>query len=224
MRALTPAALTVLRLLCEGPMHPYEMQGVIRRQGLDRMVRITHGSLYHTVDRLVEAELIEPVETSRAGRRPERTVYAITEAGRDAAVDRLRQMLSAVTPEFPGYRAALAFLSLLTPAEASAQLEQRTVALEAELAGQQAAYDLLRKKGLPRVALLEIEHLLATIRAELDLTSAIVEDLRSGRLTWSAADDPSDLGDLGGLVGPADRLGLGGPGDPGDRVTGGPQA
>ncbi|HEY9389872.1 MAG TPA: PadR family transcriptional regulator [Mycobacteriales bacterium] len=222
MRALTPAALTVLRLLCEGPLHPYEMQGVIRRRGLDRMVRITHGSLYHTVDRLVEAGLIEPVETSRAGRRPERTVYAITEAGRDAAVDRLRQMLSTVAPEFPGYRAALAFLSLLTPAEASVQLGQRTVALQAELAGQQAAYDVLRKRGLPRVALLEIEHLLATTRAELDLTGAIVEDLDSGRLTWSAADGRSGLGDLGGPVAPDGPEGPGVPEGPGDQVTGGP--
>lgn len=186
MRTLTPLALTVLRLLCQSPMHPYQLRCEIERQGIDRMVKVTHGALYHSVDRLVEAELIEPVETSRAGRRPERTVYAITDAGREAATGRLRQMLSTPSPEYPGYRTALAFLSMLTPAEAGAHLGRRSVLLEAQLASYQTAYDGLRRRGLERVSLLEVEHLLAVTRAELDLTRSIVEDLESGRLTWSA--------------------------------------
>lgn len=198
MRTLTPLALTVLGLLCRSPMHPYQLRCEIERQGIDRMVKVTHGALYHSVDRLVEAELIEPVETSRAGRRPERTVYAITEAGREAAAGRLRQMLSTPSPEYPGYRTALAFLAMLSPAEAGANLGRRTVLLEAELASYQTAYDGLRRRGLARVSLLEVEHLLAVTRAELDLTRSIVEDLESGRLTWSADSDSTDTTDATG--------------------------
>ncbi|HEX5493553.1 MAG TPA: PadR family transcriptional regulator [Mycobacteriales bacterium] len=189
MRALTPLALTVLRLLSQSPMHPYQLRCEIEKQGIDRMVRMTHGALYHTVDRLVEAELVEPVETSRSGRRPERTVYAITDAGRDAATRRLHHLLSNITPEFPSFRAALSFVSMLPPAEVSALLGRRGVLLEADLAAYQTTYDGLMKRGLARVSLLEVEHLLALTRAELDLTRSIVDDLDSGRLTWSADED-----------------------------------
>lgn len=187
VRTVTPLGLAVLRLLCGEPMHPYQMRCAMEQQGIDRMVKVTHGALYHTVDRLAAAELIRPVETSRCGRRPERTVYAITESGREAATARLRQLLATLTPEYPGYRTALTFLSLLRPAEASVLLGRRAVLLEAELAAHQTAYDALRKQGLPRVSLLEVEHLIAIGRAELSLTRAIIDDLDSGRLTWAVA-------------------------------------
>ena len=41
------------------------------------------GSLYHTVERLQRNGLIEVVDTQRDGRRPERTVYGMTQAGLD---------------------------------------------------------------------------------------------------------------------------------------------
>src|SRR5512142_2898145 len=82
-RTLTPLALTVLRLLQERDMHPYEMQQVIRDRCIDHVVKVRAGSLYHTIERLHRSGLIQPMETGREGRRPERTVYAITEPGRD---------------------------------------------------------------------------------------------------------------------------------------------
>lgn len=54
-RPLTPLALTVLRMLCDSPMHPYEMQQRIRDHAYDQAVKITHGSLYHSVERLAAA-------------------------------------------------------------------------------------------------------------------------------------------------------------------------
>ena len=184
-RALSPLGLTVLRLLSNGPMHPYEMQQQIRDKAIDQSVKVTHGALYHTVDRLAADGMIEPIETSRAGRRPERTVYAITEAGSDAAFDRLRHLLARVEPEFPIYRAALSFISLLSPEEAAARLGERCIMIEASLAAAQTAYDGLLKGGVPRDGLLEFEHAQAHLRADLDLTRSIVEDLRTGRFSWS---------------------------------------
>src|SRR5439155_334728 len=80
---LTPPGIAILALLWRQPMHPYEMRHRIRVQEIDRVMKVTHGTLYSTVDRLAAAGLIQPVETSREGRRPERTVYEITGLGRD---------------------------------------------------------------------------------------------------------------------------------------------
>lgn len=182
---LTPLGLAVLRLLHAGPMHPYEMQQRIRDWGIDEVVKVTHGALYHTVERLCRAELIEPTETSRAGRRPERTVYAITDSGRETTLGTLNDLLSGVEREYPKFRTALAFLSLLAPEEAKERLRMRSVHLEAVLAANKTAYDALIKNGVPRIHLIEIDHITGQIQAELDVVRTIVDEIESGRLTWS---------------------------------------
>jgi DNA-binding PadR family transcriptional regulator len=184
-RSITPLALAVLHLLGEQPMHPYEMQQVIKVRYIDQVVKVAHGSLYHTVERLAAAGLIEPVETSRAGRRPERTVYAITEAGRDQAADRLCELIARPTREFPGFKAALAFVTTLTPGKVSELLVRRGVELEVRLATHTTLIDTLTKQGLHRINLIEVEHVVSQCRAELDYVRALREDIDSGRLTWT---------------------------------------
>src|ERR671916_2322205 len=77
-----PLALAVLALLYERPMHPYEMVSVMRERGKHESVRLRYSSLYSVVEALEREALILPLETVREGRRPERTVYGLTEAGR----------------------------------------------------------------------------------------------------------------------------------------------
>src|SRR5215813_9575750 len=79
----TPLTLAVLNLLSERSMHPYEMKTLMRERGHDGVIKLKGGSVYDTVERLQRLGFIDTVETSREGRRPERTVYAINEAGRD---------------------------------------------------------------------------------------------------------------------------------------------
>src|SRR5262245_47080897 len=87
-------SLTVLCLLRARPMHPYEMQRLIREWHKDEFLDLKRGSLYHAIERLRGAGLIDPVKTSREGRRPERTVYRLTAGGEQAVLDWLGEMLA----------------------------------------------------------------------------------------------------------------------------------
>lgn len=184
MKPVNLLGMALLRLLAERPQHPYELRQCMRDEGLDRMIKVTHGALYYSVDSLVKAELIAPVEVSRQGRRPERTVYEITAAGREVAGDRLRELLSTVAPEPTTYGAALAFLSLVPPADAARRLELRAVLLEGELAAADTRHAALIEQGVPPVALVEMRHHQAHLRADLELTRSIRDDIRSGRMSW----------------------------------------
>ncbi|MCW2862183.1 MAG: PadR family transcriptional regulator [Actinoallomurus sp.] len=183
-RALTPLQLAVLRLLADEQMHPYEMQQRIREHAIDQVVKVAHGSLYHAVARLAEDGLIEPVETSREGRRPERTVYAITGTGRDEARSRLREFMMRPVQEYPSFGMALSFVSMLPPAEAASLLDRRTVALEAKLAAHDTVVESLIKRGLARINVIEVEFLNSRLRSELDFVRALSEDIKSRRLDW----------------------------------------
>lgn len=181
----SPLALAILALLYEAPMHPYRMQQLIRERGKDEVVNVRdRASIYQTIERLLRDGLIAVAETTRDEKWPERTIYEITEHGREAVCDWMREMIATPGREFPAFPAALSFLALLTPEDALRQFELRILKLTAELAGLEAALGAVRDM-LPRLFLIESEYLLAMLRTELEWVRAIADDLRAGRLTWS---------------------------------------
>jgi DNA-binding PadR family transcriptional regulator len=140
-------------------------------------------SLYHAVERLLKAGLIKPVETSREGRRPERTVYRLTDEGRDEVVAWISDLLSYPAVEQSLFTAAVSFLAGLEPATAVQALRAREAALAGQIAAIDAQLDTLREH-LPRVVLLEEEYTRALRQTELAWTRSVIDDIRTGRLTW----------------------------------------
>ena len=179
-------ALTVLGLLSEQPRHPYDIQRLIRERHKDFAADKARG-LYHAVSRLVSGGLIEPMETTREGHRPERTIYRVTDEGREELETWLIDLLQHPVSDHPTFTAAVSFLGYLTPTAARDALQARTVGLEAEIAGIDAALRVLRTDlKLPRLVLLEHECKRALRAAELDWIRGLVEDIQRRRLRWDS--------------------------------------
>jgi DNA-binding PadR family transcriptional regulator len=179
-------ALVVLALLYEAPMHPYRMQQLIKERGKDEVVNVRQrASVYQTIDRLHRLGLIVLREITREEKWPERTVYELTDEGRRTFRDWMNEALSTRAREFPEFPVAVSLLGLLTPEEALRQLETRVAALEDEVARIDSQFSGAVAEGLPRLFLLETEYQRATLEAELEWVRTVVDDLRTGRLTWS---------------------------------------
>ncbi|GAA0226974.1 PadR family transcriptional regulator [Actinomadura nitritigenes] len=182
----SPLALTVLALLHNRPLHPYGIQRLIKEWGKEQVVNVEQrASLYRTIDRLNAAGLIAVRQTERGSQYPERTVYEVTGAGREAARTWLREMVAAPKREFPEFPAAVSNMMLLPPEELLEVLEERLRALEADVAALDAGLGEEEAMGLPRVTMLETEYLRAVTAAEAGWVRSVVDDLRTGRLTWS---------------------------------------
>jgi DNA-binding PadR family transcriptional regulator len=181
----SPIALAILALLYEAPMHPYRMQQLIKERGKDEVINVRQrANLYQTIDRLLRAKLIAVRETARGDKRPERTIYELTEAGHEVIPLWMREMLSTPAREFPDFPAALAYLPMLSPEDAQVQLDRRAHALVAELDRIDA--ELSRAVGvIPRLFLIEMEYLRAMLQTELAWVRSMIDDLGAGRLTWS---------------------------------------
>ena len=177
-------ALTALALLTERPLHPYEMQRLMH----DRRKDYAEGkmrALYRAIEELEAAGWIEPAETTREGRRPERTVYRMTAEGHEALEDWLQDVLERPAREHLVFTAGVGLLAYLPQQRAIEALQHRTVELRAELAARDEASKALdQEMHLPRVVLLEDEHERVLRDAELRWVLALLEDMRSGRLTW----------------------------------------
>jgi DNA-binding PadR family transcriptional regulator len=185
----SPLALTVLSLLHYKPLHPYGIQRLIKDWGKDLVVNVEQRtSLYRTIDRLIDAGLVAVLETERDHAYPERTVYAVTDAGRTAAREWLSEMLAEPKKEFPQFPAALSHLLLLGPQEIPDLLERRLKEVTADLSGLEETLRAQEDGGLHRIGALELEYLRAVTAAEAAWLRAVVADLRSGALTWSPKD------------------------------------
>jgi DNA-binding PadR family transcriptional regulator len=178
----SPLALAIMNLLLERPMHPYEMKTTMKQRGHDEVIKLKGASIYDTVERLERGGFIQSQETSREGRRPERTVYALTEPGRDELQTWMRDIVSEPAREFPEFAAALAFIAGLDKAEAIELLQRRILTQEAQLAAATTKVHGTLEAGIPRLFTLEGEYLIAIRRAEIDWVRQVVADIQKGEL------------------------------------------
>lgn len=166
-------------------MHPYRMQQLIKERGKDEVINVRQrASLYQTINRLQRDGLVAVSSTMRDEKRPERTIYKLTDAGYRKTQIWLREVLSTPSREFPEFPAAISFLPLLAPDDALHQFEKRASLLTEEVARIDAQVQSATDT-VPRLFLLEMEYLQVTLNAELKWVCSVIADLRAGRLTWS---------------------------------------
>src|SRR5688500_1555634 len=171
-----------MALLYERPMHAYEMVTLMRERGKHESVRLRYSSLDSVVGALEREGLIVPRETVREGRRPERTVYEITGAGREEFLTWLRELLREPVKEYTQFAAGLSFLAALPPEEAVALLKERVRRLESENEEMRSRLDTAMEKwNLPRLFLVEAEHELKLWEGGLGRVRGIVEETEDGK-------------------------------------------
>jgi len=172
-------ALSLLTLLTQRPMYPYEMASMLRERGKDNSIKVNWGSFYTVVQNLEKYGFIEAVEVAREGRQPERTTYQITETGRAELMDWLRELLSVPEREHTSFEAALGESAVLPPDELIDLLQQRLAALEEANGRLQAALATLVTQ-LPRLFLIESEYYLAQRRAEEEWVRGLLKEFTGG--------------------------------------------
>jgi DNA-binding PadR family transcriptional regulator len=189
----------VLVTLYERPMHPYEVAQTLRTRAKQESVRLNYGSLYAVVEALEKRGLVAARETVREGKRPERTVYQITDEGAREMIDWMTELIGVPEKEYPKFMAGLSFLAALTPDDALRALRTRAEALTFKLAQVRGGMRIAGDAGLPRLFGLESEYEEQQMEAELHFVNGLVKEIESGDLEgldmWKAfhSDGPNPL-------------------------------
>ena len=179
-RVSNPLALAVLSCLSERPMHPYEISTTLRTRGKEQSIRLNYGSLYAVVESLQKHGLITARETTREGRRPERTVYEITPAGQDEFEDWLAELLSTPVRDFTSLEAGLSLMPGLPPDEVARLLGERAEKLRTELRYLDATFAQTAEMGLPELFVVESRFRRHMLAAELEFVTTLGHDIRTG--------------------------------------------
>ena len=184
-RVSNPLALAVLACLIERPMHPYEISTTLRARGKEQSIKLNYGSLYSVVESLQKHGLITARETTRSGRRPERTVYDITEAGATEFEDWLGELLSTPVRDFTSLEAGLSLMPGLPPDEVARLLDHRAERLRMELRTLDSMF--AEAAYLPEIFVVESRYRMAMLTAELTFVTDLVARIRTGTFGGLAA-------------------------------------
>ena len=186
---LSHKALLLLGMLFREPMTGYDLNRIVRAHG-HLYADLKKGNIYHLLDGLArQGYLHVTVQPGARGPRGERLIYELTQAGHQAFLRLLREVLTSFEPAFAGLASAVVFLPELDRDEAMSLLRRRRELVaerrrlvDGELSTLEGA--LLRLAG---------DHLLATIDAEL---AWVEEALRVvERTPWAGGHEPHAEGD-----------------------------
>lgn len=169
-------------------MHPYEMYQLLMARREDYLVKIRPGSLYHTVDRLAEQQLTVAEGTDRAGNRPERTIYRITDTGRETLRTRVAEILRRPTREYPIFPVALAEAHNLPRTQVIDLLRERIALLDLDVAELDALNTWVLSKQVPRRYWMVIDYARAQSATQANWLRGLVVELESGELDWDEFD------------------------------------
>jgi DNA-binding PadR family transcriptional regulator len=175
-------ALSLLSLLWQRPMYPYEMAQMLRARGKDRNFKINWGSLYTVVQNLERHGFIEAAVIDRDGRQPERTTYEITELGRAELRDWMHELLLNPDDERGGFVTALSEAGVLPPDEVIGLLGTRLARLDEANAARAGDLELWAER-LPRVLLVETEYQHAMRVAQADWLRGLIAELTEGTIS-----------------------------------------
>ena len=178
--------LTVLSILSIGPCHGYGLREVIESWNMQAWADIRYGSIYQALRTMEKDGLVVEVGVKAEGNRPPKTIYGITEAGRDELRRLLRKAWAEPSRYVEPINVALSFmpLDLLDNDEVEKLLAQRLEHLDEVVerlrANEAAALQRSDDPGYRAAIGDHFDHFHRLIEAEREWTTAVRQRVRRG--------------------------------------------
>jgi DNA-binding PadR family transcriptional regulator len=128
--------LTVLLILSIGPNHGYGLREMIETWNMEAWADIRYGSIYQSLRTMKKDGLVAEDRTEAQGKHPPKTIYRITEAGRDELLRLLRKAWAEPSRYVDAINVALSFeqLNLLDDDQVDNLLAERLQRLDEAIA------------------------------------------------------------------------------------------
>ena len=138
------ARLVVLGALEQlGRAGGYDIVQELDRKMVHKWLDLKPGSIYHALRQLEKEDAVKPVEQTREGRYPTKTIFEITDKGKERFDVLQEEAFLGVFPHFYGFKIALKFNTRKSRGEIE-QLANRAVeAIDAHLAAMDQYLDTL---------------------------------------------------------------------------------
>jgi DNA-binding PadR family transcriptional regulator len=175
------AELYILGVLHRGDFHPYEIKRRLTQAMIECFTDVDTGTLYYAVRQLAESGMLSEVAQERVARGGVRTVYRITERGRERFRELLHEQFAAEGGTAESLYGPMLFLHLADLRLVAAALRVRIERAKAR----QAELRSLRKQwadALPTGSRLLMDHMEEQCRLDLRWLQKVLKEIEAGRV------------------------------------------
>ncbi|GII91375.1 PadR family transcriptional regulator [Sinosporangium siamense] len=151
-------------VLLDGPLHGYEVRRKLELWGADSWANVAYGSIYHGLSKMADEGLLEIIESGKGGK----TVYGITQAGRDHFYFLLGEYWCDVKPIVDPFQVAVTFMDRMSEGRLLALMHERTQQLTATVGMMARARGGKQGFGAPRHVDESLDMIRSMLQVQLD--------------------------------------------------------
>ncbi|CAI8791419.1 PadR family transcriptional regulator [Bacillus pseudomycoides] len=174
--------LVILGLLLEGDKHPYEVQHIMKERQMNCYIKYAKGSLYYAFEQLEKQGAIAVTNVVRDTNRPDKTIFHITETGREFFHTLLLKQFEAKNQIYKPIYSALSFSHFGDEKTIIPILEKKRDDTIQYLHTMQSIYEH-SKENVPRAQLYILNSVIEHITVELRWLNELHKDASAGRLS-----------------------------------------
>jgi DNA-binding PadR family transcriptional regulator len=178
-RAIKLRDLVVLGLLREHPRYGYEIKMIIDHV-MSHVIDVSSGSLYYGLKKLEERNLVEESAIEKVGRRPERSVYSITEEGNAYLEDELPRVIFPQSRPFFPLDLALYFFQFIPDKQQARRLKMRLEYLRLSLGYLEEIESRFRQVA-PQSHVYIVRHLMNYVKMEQEFIHQLLTELANSK-------------------------------------------
>lgn len=172
---LSKPATMLLGIICEKPLNAYEIIKRLNYMNVKWWFNIADSTVYSTLKVLEKKELITGT-TEKVGNMPDRTVYSLSEKGRDEFIDTLRASILQFSYDTNVFSIAAFFLNIFTLDEQRELLQKRLDVLQKYRIGIEKQISPLWESEVPAIHSANVKRMIDLIDAEITGTRRLFEN------------------------------------------------
>jgi DNA-binding PadR family transcriptional regulator len=169
---LTKNDLLVLGFLLERPMHGYEINQALKEEKVEAWLEISTAAIYYSLNKLRRLGMI--AEAHARGSSGDRTIYHVTEHGREQFFAGMQDQLDSQEPIRSSYDLGIFMLNRLPQDQAEQLLERRIAFLQAWRADLEAQ---LRTTDAHPLKQAIVRHAIALAQLDIDWLAEITDQV-----------------------------------------------
>lgn len=170
---LSKPATMLMGLINEKPLNAYEITKLLEYMNVRWWFNIADSTVYTTIKNLEKKELIEGT-TEKIGNMPERTVYTITEKGKNEFRETLKKSIVQFDYDTNIFTIAAFFIDVFDESEKRQLLEQRLGILHHYLDGIEKQVTATWKKEVSNSHVANVKRMIDIVNAEISGTKKLL--------------------------------------------------
>ena len=177
MSIISDIETAILGLLYEKPQYGYQLEKTIESWGMRNWTQIGFSSIYYVLKKLEKKELVTS-KLEKVEGKPSRKVFTITDLGREAMQEKLKDLLSWNKKLISPFDLGIAYLNYLEPQEIIECLESYVKSADGRIKFLESSFKMQKELKAPYYVIALFSRPLEILKTEIKWVKQLIETIK----------------------------------------------